>query len=478
MNVIPANPRYSTLQLTPRHRSLGKLVKLDINAELDTPAADLAGDIFHNLFGEVAPAEQIPTFRALNKVLLEMMTNTNSYEEMKICTSGNIPAAVMAGQAMFNFLQKDEAMQEAMKKLEELEKAQQEAEICRTAAEQLPDSPEKERMEQQAQEAQQKADDLKGQVDQLTKQFLDDEVTSAGLASATRTAAKKAREMSALMSGWGSTPGQGIYTDPKQAISFMSRMNNKTIQEIARLAGKMKNFALSARNNRVAGGTVPAVMGYTSTITNLLPTELAYLHPQVPDSIRAVKTAELLEVGLLGWKESGEHKEKGAFVAAVDVSASMVTGRDIVAKAVALGVAQVAKMEGRPYTLFCFGANSNKIEFVTHKDSWEAHLRWASYREHGGTDFDLAVRVAEKFIREAPFSSDCLFISDGEAVVSDKQAQSWKSLAQEKGARLFYVSVAGGSDHLSHLADQTIEVAELDEAAGGEVSRNLVNRWR
>lgn len=481
MNVIPANPLHTTLKLTPRQRSLGRLVKLDIGAEPNTPAADLAGDIFHNLFGEVPFSETIPATRALNKLLMDTMINTSSYAEMKAHTTGNIPSAVMAGQGMFTFLQRDEVIQEAMKKAEEMQKAHDEALAKQAAAQHMPESPQKQQILDEARQAQEKLEQLQGEMEELTGQFKNDPVKQAGLASSIKQASSKASEMASLMAGWGMSPGEGIYNDPSQAMDYLAQMNKSHLREVARLAGRMKGYALSERRKMVPSGNGREV-ALTKELPQVFPFELAYLHPSVPQPVRASKMADLLEVGLLGWNPAGEKEEQGAFVAAVDVSGSMSGGRSIVAKAIALGLAQVAKMEGRPYILFSFGFNSNRIEKVTDKDGWEAHLRWASYQEDGGTNFDLALQRAEQFIREAPSAhgtSDCLFISDGEAVVSGKQTAAWSKLTQDTGTRLYYVSVANRRDDaLSRLADRTIPVAELDETAGGEVSRTLVNHWR
>ncbi|MCB0054984.1 MAG: hypothetical protein KDE24_36145, partial [Caldilinea sp.] len=93
-------------------------------------------------------------------------------------------------------------------------------------------------------------------------------------------------------------------------------------------------------------------------------------------------------------------KERGPFVAGIDVSGSMTVTdrreftREEIGKGVALGVAQVAASEDRPYRLFSFSSRSDGLIECNSTQGWPEHLTWADAAMHGGTDFDFALANA------------------------------------------------------------------------------------
>jgi len=487
---VNALPQVSTLKLSPGQRATGRLTTLPLNQRPSGQAqSDLAGDIFFEMYAS-SPSrlEEPPGERATNRALLDWVRETHGWEQSRASTVGNLPAAMTASAFMFDHLSNDETIQEALKKQEEAEEASQEAKRQQTAANALSGrsrtgDPEMQAAARAAQQAADKANASAQAAAQAAQQMVEDmkekPLQHAKMAAAARGAATEAKDAAEAAAGWGMGPGSLIQQDPKVAQEFLKN-NRGRIAQIARLAGRMRGFALQAKRDKAPTGIVPKKAGLTQDLTRVFPTELALLRPDAPAMLRAQKMAEFAEVGVLGYRPEGDAEKRGPFVAAVDVSPSMHGGRDLVAKAVALGVAQTAAQDGRPYILFAFASDKDTMTMVTSEDNWNKHIAWASNSQSGGTDFDLALKTTINHLTELGrqgHNADALFISDGEAGVSEATKAEWEGFTADTGARLFYVPVGRSwYDDIETMADKVVNLADLDEATGADLS-SQVGRW-
>ncbi len=464
--------------LTVAERALGRLLRVQLQREPQGDAeADLAGDAFFALY-KASPAlrEEVPPERSVNRALLEWAQSTAGWEQSRAHTVANLPAALAAAGLLWGLLTSEEALQEALKKQEEAEERAREAAALEAASQGLWVAG----MDGEAEEAAQRAQRLRGEAQALAQaakeklaEAQDNAMTRAAVAHAVRQAAQEASEVAQVMGGWGLGPGSDVRIDPRAALDFIRR-NSAKLRRIAALAGRMRGIALQARRERVTHGPIPAEAALTRDLRHTFPTELALLHPNAPAVLRAEAIARWAEAGLLGWRLRGDAEKRGPFVAAVDVSGSMRGEREIVAKAVALGVAQVARAEGRKYILFTFGSDDDPVYAVASDQGWEEHLRWAEMSRGGGTSFNRALRETMKRLREMNArGADALFISDGEAVVADEVARQWRAFREATGARLLYVPVAQGYGSIERLADRIVPLAELDEKAGEGLAREV-----
>lgn len=485
---VRALPEISTLSLSPGDRAIGRLAKIELPEIPDGASqTDLAGDIFHEMFqSEPQSLPDVPEERGVNRALLDWMRETHGWQESRTATIANMPASMAASSLMWAHLQTDEALKEAMKQQETADHLSKQAKAMQAAADASHQAAEQsgdKSLGHQAQQFQnaanafrQSAQEAAAAAQAAVAEATGKPLKQAAMMAATKDAAKEATQTAEAMAGWGMGPGSQIYSDPTMAQAFL-RANTGKIARIARLAGRMRGFALQARKERVPIGVVPTEVDLTKDLTQVFPTELFLLHPDAPEFLRVQKTSEWLESGLLGYLPTGDGDERGPFVAAVDVSPSMRVGdREVVAKAVALGVAQVARQEGRPYILFAFGSDKRLMTAVSSSDDWTAHLKWAANSQNGGTDFDMSMGEVMRHLNamgKGARGTDALFISDGEAGVAQFTRQAWQSFAQETGSRLLYVPVAKSYTDMEETADKVIHLADLDEAAGGELAAEL-----
>jgi len=452
-------------------------VRLQLSREpASLTEADLAGDGFFELFLQTPCAvTPPPQERAINRALLDWVTGTRSWEESKAPVVGNLPASIASASLLWELLTSEEALKAALEKQEEAAKAAEEARVQEVLAQAFSAAgmeAEARAAAEAASQAQARVQAALAQAEEALAAARQDAMVQAAVASAARQAGKAGQEVVQAMAGWGLGPGSAVRVDPQAALEFLRR-NSAKLRRIAELAGRMRGIALQTSRENVPTGPVPVDTGLVEDLTAIFPDELALLHPGAPSLIRAQAVARWAQGGLLGWKLAGQADRRGPFVAAVDVSGSMAGEREMVAKGVALGVAQAAKAEGRKYILFTFGADQDPIVVCTSDDDWEAHIAWAEQAAHGGTSFNRALQEAMERLGEDR-RADLLFISDGEAWVADELAQAWLGFKRERGCRLLYVPVASGYGSMEKLADIVIPVSELDVQSGDDLTRSIV----
>lgn len=492
---INALPKSSTLRLSSPYRAIGRLTNLTVYGDApEGPAeADLLGDVFFNsLLDEPKPLDEVPAERQLNRQLLDWMQDSHGWRQSKESTSGNIAASAAAAPFMWAHLMNDETIKEALKKQEEAEQQAQEARSLNNQADVMQmaaDGAAADGDGQSASQFQSQADTLRQQAAQAQAnaqalaQAATDQLQAerskplkdAAMATAARDAAAKAKEVAESMAGWGMGPGSSVKNDPAAALEFL-KANRGKLAKIAKMAGRMRGFSMTGKREKVPVGVVPSKVGFTRDFTKIFATDLAYLNPNAPAVLRAPRVDSFVNQGLMGYIPSGEKEKRGPFVAGVDVSPSMrVRGREIVAKGVALGIAQTAQADGRDYILFCFASDEKEIRVVTNRDDWRQHLEWAGTSTNGGTDFDMAIAKGMELLGNIQ-NADFLFISDGEAKIKPATATAWSKFKEETGARMFYVPVAAGYPDIEVLSDRVYHITDLEEETGQELAREL-GRW-
>ena len=490
--MLSACAQKSVYRLSLSDRWLGEDLPLEISPEPEEAARrDLAADCFWTAFKpDPAWEEEVPPERAVNRELLEWLTLQPSWIEAKSYTETNIPASLVAAPALYGTLTQEEVIREALQKQEEAEEKASRARELETeanlkhwqavAAEAAGDEElsltyanEVAALLEEAQKNRNEAAFLAGQGVQQLKSWREaDEMRAQAVAAgAAKKAAEIAQETAAVLSGWGFGPGALSEMPVASALKLLKRLQNKKLRQIAMLADRLKQVALSARRSRVVSGVVPYGLGRVSKLEDALPEELAHLSFLAPPALRAKKAAEWATDGLPGIVKKGEAKEAGPFFVAVDVSGSMSGSREIFAKAVALALARIAGDENRDYYLASFSSAHDKMIIVTReqaKNDPASLIRWARATYGGGTSFDVPLAAAMDWIASRE-GADLVFISDGEAAPFPKTVERWEAFRKETGARLFYVAVARGYGEMERIADRVIRVTELDESVAEEV---------
>ncbi len=459
---MDANTKSSIYKINPSLRTLGRYVKIDSEGTLPTTTADLMKDAFWTYFLQILKYEDpVPEGREINRVLLEWVTESDSFKQSKELTTGRFLISAKSAEILTEYLLNDPDVKEMLKKQEEAE-----------------------RLRQQAMKAYQNGDQKNGdkaneKAEQLTDQALSEFAEFAGTpeakglrAQASKEAAKESEEISDMMQSWGIEDGPGAMLDADKIKDILNRFDEKALTALAENIGRAEGVGketIDANKKQ----TVITDAGYTRNILEAFPTPRMFITDTgVSEEMTLLTLAEYAQHGVLGMVKNTEPKRTGTMVFLIDGSGSMSGHREYIAKALLLGMARAAKNNDQQWYGFVFGSRNE----ITKPVGWQSTplevLTFATFMWHGGTDFDAGINHGIKFIEslEEPNLADLIMITDGDASISPTTGQRLKLLKESCGARFMSLLVDTGRDGTKGFADYSAFVRsnqEIAEAAKG-----------
>lgn len=171
-----------------------------------------------------------------------------------------------------------------------------------------------------------------------------------------------------------------------------------------------------------------------------------------------------------------EKKCLGPIIACIDNSGSMSGEGEIWAKAVALGLLEIATYQKRPMYVIQFSAQYRTENLKVHVfpkgkdyDITEV-LAMAEYFEGGGTMFETPLQKAREIINDnGEFKkADIIFITDGEAPVGDAFLKDFLAWKYEKKVQLFSILIDTGWGSMGTLKEFSDRIEKLSDLRKGD----------
>ena len=220
-------------------------------------------------------------------------------------------------------------------------------------------------------------------------------------------------------SNYGRT--SNILPSEKLKIANMVR-NNKKIKEIADLAGKFKNIALTKQRQKLKSGVDEITNICTGDdISKLIPSELSKIkHPLLKYEFRK----KFLEKNLLQYElKSKENVGKGPIVLCIDESYSMTEdGKHVWSKAIAMALLSIAQKQKRNFSMIHFDTSVKRTDTFKADRRVDPRKLMAAMNHFsgGGTNFEQPIFRALKVIAEDKDDADAdiVFITDGESSIN------------------------------------------------------------
>lgn len=468
MNQVSAYPEKPISRLNLSERMLGRRTTLELAQEPKTQAeADLAGDIFWSVLRhDPKMHEEAPEGREGNRILMDYMMSNSGYSQAQSKVAGNLPAAMFSSNLLYLHLTSEEVAQEILKKQQEAEEAAQRKQQAEAAAQALAAAGMPGEAAQARADAADAAADHQAAVEALKAlgEKLDtDTVARASLMAAGRKAAEEGEKIAQEMEGWGVGAGEESAMNPNDAQRFLDERRGK-LAKIAQLIGRMKGLALKARaSDPKPYGYVPHGAEYSHDLLRAFPEEATRLSSANHPALRVMAVRDYLDNGLLSWQMASEGKEAGDFYMLVDESGSMSGDDEIAAKGVALGVAKAAREDGRNYRIGSFSSDK-AVRELSSDDDWQAHMRWASQFQSGGTDFDLALEWAMKrMTADGVINNDLVIVTDGDGYLTADVRQQFEHFKEATGTRLFFIPIGfdAVNSRISPVADKIFSISDI-----------------
>ena len=266
--------------------------------------------------------------------------------------------------------------------------------------------------------------------------------------------------------GYGDETGKDGYTDVAMKLRVAEKIrNNPKLKQLAELAGRFRREARKAQAHKKSPGPDEITdIEIGADLGRLIPSELMKLaHPL----LKLDFARRMLEHSLLQYRmESVEKKTRGPIVVCIDNSASMQGMNETWSKAVALAMCQIAVDQKRSFVVIHFDTQVKQIfSFPTGKTNPEQLIDCMAYFSGGGTKFapalatayDHIATAAEKDMRDA----DVIFITDGEAPLSNEEHRIINIAKKATGASLYTVCLGSSAPSLAPISDKFILLKHL-----------------
>ena len=466
-------------------------------------------DIFMSLYqynAEVLPPEQMHIQSWMNRNILSKLVNTPVYITLrKTCRcdlfNAGIGTEIIGKQAIEILKQEMEKIKDFEKKKDALEKLIEQEEKMDSLAEDLDE------MEELLEEMRMQGNDSGDEYDELMENYNNGQISlqeARALAeqmseeceelvettddlvenvvvqmdNSIVDATSEVQQVSDYVQAWGLGEGSDVKVPFGIKRSALERIRNSDyLKKFTDMIGKYKECAVTEQKKKVKASAIEIKsVKVGDKIEDALPSDKLNLCNEITkkDFYRRMTQGQLMSYD----KESQKQKNKGPIIVCIDQSGSMSGDKDMWAKALAVGILEVAQLQKREFACIPYDHSCRKITII-HKDeiSPDKIIGIAEERATGGTDFEKPLKEASKLIEDSNFKeADIVFITDGDCCVSDNFRRQFKQLKEDKEFRTMGVLVDYGHTTRTTLDDFCDSVTTVSKIADAKDANSDVNK--
>lgn len=466
-------------------------------------------DIFMSLYqynATVLPPERMHIQSWMNRNILSQLINTPVFITLrKTCRCDLFNAGIgteIIGKQAIEILKKELAkIKDFQKKKDALEKLVEQEEQMDSLAEDLDEMEELlDEMRMNGQEGSQEFEELQEQYNNgemslqqaraVAEQMAQDceelvETTddlvdnfTVQMDNSIIDATSEVQQVSDYVQAWGLGEGSDVKVPFGLKRSALERIrNSEYLRKFTDMIGKYKECAVTEQKKKVKASAIEIKsVKVGDKIEDALPSDKLNLCNDITkkDFYRRMTQGQLMSYD----KESQKQKNKGPIIVCIDQSGSMQGDKDMWAKALAVGILEVAQLQKREFACIPYDSRCRKTTII-HKDeiSPDKIIGIAEERATGGTDFESPLKEASKLIEDSNFKeADVVFITDGDCCVSDEFRRKFKQLKEDKEFRTMGVLVDYGHTSRTTLNDFCDSVTTVSQIADAKNANSDVNK--
>lgn len=466
-------------------------------------------DIFMSLYqynATVLPPERMHIQSWMNRNILSQLINTPVFITLrKTCRCDLFNAGIgteIIGKQAIEILKKELAkIKDFQKKKDALEKLVEQEEQMDSLAEDLDEMEELlDEMRMNGQEGSQEFEELQEQYNNgemslqqaraVAEQMAQDceelvETTddlvdnfTVQMDNSIIDATSEVQQVSDYVQAWGLGEGSDVKVPFGLKRSALERIrNSEYLRKFTDMIGKYKECAVTEQKKKVKASAIEIKsVKVGDKIEDALPSDKLNLCNDITkkDFYRRMTQGQLMSYD----KESQKQKNKGPIIVCIDQSGSMKGDKDMWAKALAVGILEVAQLQKREFACIPYDSHCRKTTII-HKDeiSPDKIIGIAEERATGGTDFEAPLREASKLIEDSNFKeADVVLITDGDCCISDEFRRKFKQLKEDKEFRTMGVLVDYGHTSRTTLNDFCDSVTTVSQIADAKNANSDVNK--
>ncbi|MFZ7947253.1 MULTISPECIES: vWA domain-containing protein [Bacillaceae] len=416
----------------------------------------LLGDIWAGLY-KMNPVlkEEVPEKLLQNKTIMERIMNDENFEDHRIHTKlDDLIAAVGTvkfGEETHEWIKEQKQQNEEMQKLmEEIQKMQQDNHNG-------------------------KYDENINQAFSELNQHLQGAFTTNGrsfgqaMAKAMQQTNNIKNSVKSLLGG-ASTGNQDAelkkvpLRDQIKLVETLS--NDMRVKKVSEWAGRMKMIARKKQKSKHTESIDRSGVTLGNSVERLLPVELGmYMNPKTKlDFMRRFVEGETLQYEQKGNEALG----KGPIILCLDQSGSM-DHLDMQSKGFALALMSIAKRQKRDFCLIRFSVQTKIKEYPKGKITIDDMVALAAEFLGGGTNFERPLKQALTTINKSRFEkADVVFITDGEANVSDSFLGKFNKAKKEKKFNVLSLVIGSPRTSVESFSDKVVNIRNFEDEGAFE----------
>ena len=465
-------------------------------------------DIFMSLYqfnAEVLPPDKMHIESYMNRNILSQLVNTPIYIALrKTCRcdmfNAGIGTEIIGKQAIEILKQELQKIKDFEKKKQALEKLVEQEEKMDSLSEELDEldelieemkmqgntGDEYDELVEQYENGQMNLQQARALAEQMAKDCDELVETSDDLVenivvqmdNSITNATSEVQQVSEYVNAWGLGEGSNIkvpFGIKKNALEKIR--NSDYLKKFTDMIGKYKECAIAEQKKKAKSAAVEIKSVTTGDkIQDALPSDKINLCNDTTkrDFYRRMTEGQLMTYD----KDSHKDKNKGPIIVCIDQSGSMAGDKDMWAKALAVGILEVAQMQKREFACIPYDSRVREVTII-HKDeiSPEKIIGIAEQRATGGTDFEAPLREASKLIEDSNFKeADIVFITDGDCGIRDDFRRKFKQLKEDKEFRAMGVLVDYGHCSRTTLDDFCDSITNVSKIADATAANSEVNK--
>lgn len=463
---------------------------------------ELLGDIWASLYKmnpKLKEEDAIPDHLQPNKQLIQRMMNEESYQEYRESTRlddllsaiGTLKFGEQTHKWLKEQREKNQAIQEQIEKIQQLMKKmeRQQKQQENEQDNQQSDQPDNQGNNQQQQEGQGAGQDRKGKGGNKTEQSLNQAMSdlaqqlsqtlnnnsqsfSQAMSQAVNDTKEAKKGLESLLGGIQAGSGKGeLQKLPlRQKIALAEVLSHdKKLKEIAKWAGRFTQIAKTKQKMKYKHSTEQSGVETGDDLERLLPSELIhYVNPKTKkEFLRRFSEKETLQFEQKGKESLGQ----GSIILCLDQSGSM-RNLETQSKGFTLALMAIAKKQKRNFAYIPFSHETGHVrQFQKGKIKPNEIIEIAKGFLSGGTNFQEPLKQALNIIKKDKFKdADIIFITDGEASLSNTFIQKYNDIKKEKNFHLLSLIIGrqGNIRHIEQVSDRVVKIKNLNDEGSFE----------